>query len=142
MIKRDRLEWLLFESTIVDINFSKWNQYVQIVFLATWDKFEDNVFPIYDFKKINFRKLNKFIFELASNSIDSQNKGETRGLNVSDATILKNSTNFEIIINLEFNGSIQFSCESCEIIDLSNDENKFFKKKVLKNGIHFITKNN
>lgn len=130
MIKRNRLEWLFFESVIVEINLENWDKYFQITLLAVWDKFENDVFPIYEFKKVYFKKVTQFGFELNPLSFDTEiNQSQTRGLNISDMVFLKGRSNIELKINLEFNGHINIICDSFEIVDLEKNENDALKKK-------------
>ena len=106
MKKRNRLETLLFESSILDINFSKLNQYIKIKILANWDKFNEDIFPIYEVKEIKLEKIHEFKLSSVNQYLAmTENTAIDRRINVINASFSKNKFGMEVNLILEFEGT-------------------------------------
>ena len=118
MKKRNRLETLLFESSILDIDFSKLNQYIKIKILANWDKFNEDIFPIYEVKEIKLEKIHEFKLSSVNQYLAmTENTAIDRGINVINASFSKNKSGMEVNLILEFDYGIHIICENIEVID-------------------------
>ena len=91
MKKRSRLETLLFESSILDIDFSQLNQYLTIKILASWDKFDEDTFLIHEVKEIKLEKIHAFRLTCENKDFEmAENAAAGRGIRVTDTSFSKN----------------------------------------------------
>ncbi|MDO4228893.1 MAG: hypothetical protein Q4C98_03700 [Capnocytophaga sp.] len=137
-MKDKQLETILFESTIVDIDFSHWQKSVDLVILSVWDCFNDDIFPAFELKKISFKNSSKFSLNLLDNYSDEVNI--YRGISVNNATIKKTGGSLHIAISVETSSLIDIVCSHYEIEKIEQDIQDNFMNNFKKHGkIEFLS---
>lgn len=132
---KTELEILFFESTIIDIDFSQWRKYLQLVIISEWINFNKEIIPLKNVNIIKFNDLREF--HCKSNLPSSEGLLESPGISVSNI----NEYGSDSVKNLIIEGSafdffsIKYSYHEIisnddEIIKIprKNIENRLFLK--------------
>jgi len=129
------LEKLFFESTIIDIDLSKWDSYIQMCVICRWTTVDEMVVPSNEIILIKFKNVTELSMKFRSAGPESQNR-TSAGINVGSAVYYKN--NKSIKFEASFFDEFLISFDDVEIEFLDGNDELILSKISLNNGVSFL----
>lgn len=118
-IMKTELEIVFFESTIIDIDFSQWRNFLQLIIVSDWVLFNKEMIPLSNVNIIKFHGLKEF--HCKSDFSASNDLSEHPGISVSN--INEVNTNTEKIVIIEGSAFDLFSIKYSFYEIIPNAEN-------------------